>query len=183
MRSRTRRPVTANLLIALLAAAPARADVAGQQVVSGQATFDQSCCKSRSAAIHASDGAIIDYSRFNVWSNEELHFVQPTNESRVLNRVLGDPTHIDGGLYANGIVYIVNPSGIYFGPKPIVQVGGLYAAAGDISNKDFLDRIDRFTLSGTVETAADVHKAVSLAKAVKGVVGVQNHLFVKPDRR
>ena len=160
MRSRTRRPVTANLLIALLAAAPARADVAGQQVVSGQATFDQS---GNVTTIHASDGAIIDYSRFNVWSNEELHFVQPTNESRVLNRVLGDPTHIDGGLYANGIVYIVNPSGIYFGPKPIVQVGGLYAAAGDISNKDFLDRIDRFTLSGTVENAGSIESpAVAL---------------------
>ncbi|TMA24375.1 MAG: hypothetical protein E6J87_23990 [Deltaproteobacteria bacterium] len=152
MRSRTRRPVTANLLIALLAAAPARADVAGQQVVSGQATFDQS---GNVTTIHASDGAIIDYSRFNVWSNEELHFVQPTNESRVLNRVLGDPTHIDGGLYAT--------SGIYFGPKPIVQVGGLYAAAGDISNKDFLDRIDRFTLSGTVENAGSIESpAVAL---------------------
>ena len=39
------------------------------------------------------------------------------------------------------------------------------------------------TLSGTVETTADVRKAVGLAKAVKGVVGVQDHLFVKPDRR
>jgi hypothetical protein len=39
------------------------------------------------------------------------------------------------------------------------------------------------TLSGTVETAADTRKAVDLAKAVKGVVGVQDHLFVKPNRR
>jgi len=39
------------------------------------------------------------------------------------------------------------------------------------------------TLSGTVETAADARRAVSLAKAVKGVVGVQDHLFVKPARR
>ena len=38
------------------------------------------------------------------------------------------------------------------------------------------------TLSGTVETAADTHRAVDLAKAVKGVVGVQDHLFVKPNR-
>jgi osmotically-inducible protein OsmY len=39
------------------------------------------------------------------------------------------------------------------------------------------------TLSGTVETAADAHKAVALAKGVKGVTGVEDHLFVKPDRR
>jgi type IV secretory pathway TrbL component len=38
------------------------------------------------------------------------------------------------------------------------------------------------TLSGTVETAADSRKAVSLAKAVKGVAGVEDHLFVKPNR-
>jgi osmotically-inducible protein OsmY len=39
------------------------------------------------------------------------------------------------------------------------------------------------TLSGTVEAAADTRRAVDLAKAVKGVVGVQDHLFVKPNRR
>ena len=39
------------------------------------------------------------------------------------------------------------------------------------------------TLSGTVETAADARKAVALTKAVKGVTAVEDHLFVKPDRR
>lgn len=39
------------------------------------------------------------------------------------------------------------------------------------------------TLSGTVETAAEERKAVSLANAVKGVAGVQDHLFVKPAAR
>jgi hypothetical protein len=37
------------------------------------------------------------------------------------------------------------------------------------------------TLSGTVEAAADARRAVSLAKAVKGVVDVQDHLFVKAE--
>ena len=35
------------------------------------------------------------------------------------------------------------------------------------------------TLSGTVESAADARQAVSAAKAVKGVLRVQDHLFVK----
>jgi hyperosmotically inducible protein len=39
------------------------------------------------------------------------------------------------------------------------------------------------TLSGTVESAAEARKAVSAAKAVSGVLGVQDHLFVKPARR
>jgi hyperosmotically inducible periplasmic protein len=34
------------------------------------------------------------------------------------------------------------------------------------------------TLSGTIETAADARKAVSLARAVKGVSSVEDHLFV-----
>jgi hyperosmotically inducible protein len=38
------------------------------------------------------------------------------------------------------------------------------------------------TLSGTVESAADVRKAVNAAKAVQGVLGVQDHLFVSPAR-
>ena len=37
------------------------------------------------------------------------------------------------------------------------------------------------TLSGTVESAAEAHKAVGAAKAVKGVVGVQDHLFVRAE--
>ena len=39
------------------------------------------------------------------------------------------------------------------------------------------------TLSGTVPSAAEVRKAVSAAKAVKGVLGVQDHIFVKPAQR
>jgi len=39
------------------------------------------------------------------------------------------------------------------------------------------------TLSGTVESASDARKAVSAASAVKGVLGVRDHLFVKPGQR
>ena len=39
------------------------------------------------------------------------------------------------------------------------------------------------TLSGTVESAAEARQAVSAAKAVTGVLGVQDHLFVAPAAR
>jgi len=39
------------------------------------------------------------------------------------------------------------------------------------------------TLSGTVESAAEREKAVALARAVKGVASVTDHLFVGPARR
>jgi hyperosmotically inducible periplasmic protein len=39
------------------------------------------------------------------------------------------------------------------------------------------------TLSGAVESAAETRKAVAAAKAVKGVMGVHDRLFVKPAAR
>jgi osmotically-inducible protein OsmY len=39
------------------------------------------------------------------------------------------------------------------------------------------------TLSGTVGSVADGHKAVAAAKTVNGVLGVQDHLFVNPAPR
>jgi hyperosmotically inducible protein len=38
------------------------------------------------------------------------------------------------------------------------------------------------TLSGTVESTAEARKAASAAKDVKGVLRVQDHLFVKPTQ-
>jgi len=38
------------------------------------------------------------------------------------------------------------------------------------------------TLSGTVKSSTEAQKAVSLAKAVAGVGGVKDHLFVKPSQ-
>jgi len=179
MRSCTRRPIAQGLLFVLflqpLGAAPARAEIAGQQVVSGTATFDQS---GTTTTITASDGAIINYSQFNIPQNEQFHFIQPSADARVLNRVQGDATHIDGGLYANGIVYIVNPAGIFFGSSAVVNVGGLYAAAGNISNEDFLAHRDSFTLFGTVANEGTIE---SPAVALVGAAVANHGNITAPD--
>jgi osmotically-inducible protein OsmY len=39
------------------------------------------------------------------------------------------------------------------------------------------------TLSGTVESTAQAQRAVTVAKAINGVLGVKDHLFVEPARR
>ena len=170
-----RRSIAQGLLIPLLFAPTARAELAGEQVVKGEASFDRN---GDVTTVHASDGAIINYDQFSVWANEQLHFVQPSSDARVLNRVHGDATHIDGGLFANGIVYIVNPAGVFFGGGSVVDVGGLYAAAGDISDGDFLAQRDVFTLSGSVENAGSIE---SPAVALVGTA-VANHGNIKaPD--
>lgn len=102
--------------------------------------------------ITASDGSIIQYSSFNIAAHELVRFIQPHELARVLNRITGtSPTLIDGTLLANGQVYIVNPAGVVFGNGAVVNVGGIHAAAGHLSNEDFLAGVDRFTgLTGSV---------------------------------
>ena len=143
------------LLLSLLALPPlpAGAGVVGENVIAGEAQFERA---GDVTTIHASDGAIIEYDALDVWSHEELHFVQPDSQSRVLNQVRGEATHIDGGLYANGIVYILNPAGVFFGGEAVVEVSGLVAAAGHMESADFLSGVDRFELSGPVENRGAV---------------------------
>ncbi len=134
-------------------AIPAWAQPAGNvqvnQVVQGQAQFTQD---GSHTTIHAADNTIINYNQFNVPSDAVVQFVQPSAQSRVLNRVLGsDPSNIQGSLLANGIVYLVNPSGVIFGPGAVVDAAQFHAAAGNISNQDFLNNINHFiTDHGTV---------------------------------
>jgi filamentous hemagglutinin family protein len=123
------------------------AEPQGQTVVAGSATFQQN---GNYWTITAADGTIINYSSFDIAGLETVEFIQPDALSTVLNRVNSpDPTVIYGTLLANGQVYLVNPSGVVFGNGSVVDVAGLYAAAGEMSNEDFLNGIDRFTnLSG-----------------------------------
>lgn len=143
-------------LLALLAGSafgvfdlPALGAPTGEQVVSGQASFVRN---GNLTTITASNNAIINYRSFDIGSAEAVRFIQPSSSSRVLNRIQGEsPTRIDGTLTANGRVYIVNPAGVMFGAGSIVNAAGIYAAAGRLSDADFLAGKDHFTsLAGTV---------------------------------
>jgi filamentous hemagglutinin family protein len=129
---------------------PAVAGPVGQQVVVGDVTFTQNGSQ---WVITASDGSIIDYLSFDIFSGESVQFIQPGEFARVLNRInSAEPTQIMGTLSANGVIYFVNPSGVIFGAGATVDVAGIVAAAGNITNADFLAGNDMFTgLSGTVD--------------------------------
>lgn len=103
--------------------------------------------------IVASDGSIIDWFNFNIGEGETVEFILPGMDARILNRILsGVPTEIMGNLLSNGQVYIANPAGVIFGHGAVVNVGALYAAAGNISNDDFVAGVNRFTdARGVVE--------------------------------
>ena len=118
--------------------------------------------------ITAPNNAIINYSSFNVASHETVNFIQPGPKARVLNRIRSNtPSQIAGTLTANGIVYLVNPAGVTFGPNSVVDVAGLFAAAGNLSDTDFLNNVDRFTdLSGSVSNLGTIQ-----AQAITALIG------------
>jgi len=145
---------------------PAVAGPVGQEVVIGDVTFSQN---GSHWVITASDGSIIDYVSFDILSHESVQFIQPGEFARVLNRIESAvPTQILGTLSANGIVYFVNPSGVIFGDGATINAAGLVAAAGHITNEDFLAGEDRFTgLSGEVEN----HGAITTNGGTTALLG------------
>ena len=95
--------------------------------------------------ITAANRTIIDYSRFNIPTGDTVRFIQPNAAATVLNRINSAvPSQIDGNLFANGVVYLVNPAGVMFGADSVVDVGQLYAAASHITNQNFLSGTNQF---------------------------------------
>jgi filamentous hemagglutinin family protein len=145
-RRQSRRAAVMTALVLSVVAGTTMAAPEGGTVVSGSATINT---VGTTTTITAANGTIINFNSFNIPAGTSVVFVQPTSTSTVLNRVIGPgPTTINGGLFANGIVYIVNPAGVIFGPSATVNVGQLYAAAGTITNEDFLKGVNRFLTSG-----------------------------------
>jgi filamentous hemagglutinin family protein len=133
----------AALAATLLGAGVALAGPEGAQVRSGKASI---VTNGATTTIQASNNAIINYRSFSIAPGETVQFIQPSAASRVLNRITGpDPSRIEGSLLSNGIVYIVNRAGVYFAKGALVDVGGIYAAAGSITDANFLSGINRFT--------------------------------------
>ncbi len=95
-----------------------------------------------------SEQAIIDWIRFCIAHGETVNFIQPNSNSIVLNRITGGSiSEIFGALNANGKVWLLNPSGIVFGPSAKINAAGFLASTLNITNEDFLNRAYVFTKS------------------------------------
>ncbi|HLP85923.1 MAG TPA: filamentous hemagglutinin N-terminal domain-containing protein, partial [Phycisphaerales bacterium] len=126
----------------------------GAEVVRGNVQIERN---GANTVIRAGDRAIINYRSFDVASGELVRFVQPSANARVLNRITGGaPTRIDGSIQANGRVYFVNRAGIAFGAGSVVDAGRFYAIAGNITDRDFVRGVDRFTLTGSVSNEGSI---------------------------
>ncbi|MBC7957512.1 MAG: filamentous hemagglutinin N-terminal domain-containing protein [Cytophagales bacterium] len=88
----------------------------------------------------ANNRGLVEWSSFSIGSAARVNIVQPNAQSVLVNRVMGTGTsgpsasEIYGSLSANGKVFLVNPSGVVFGPGAQVNVGSLVATSLDLDN-------------------------------------------------
>ena len=109
----------------------------GENIAAGEVNINR---HGSNTQITASDGAIIEWrDGFDIPANESVRFLQPGSWASVLNKdYSNNATMIDGLLSANGTVIVTNPYGVFIGGSARLNVGHLIAAAGNISNEDFL---------------------------------------------
>ncbi|MFO7855407.1 MAG: filamentous hemagglutinin N-terminal domain-containing protein, partial [Paracoccaceae bacterium] len=160
------------LALAALSGGPAAAEPRGGAVVAGEAAIE-----TRGGTTTIRQGGrrvVIDWESFDIDADEAVRFVQPSRDAVALNRVLdGLPTHIRGRLLANGNVWLVNPSGVYFHAGSVVDVGGLIATTADIGNDRFMAGGGRFDRPGDPDARIVNEGRITFAEA--GLAG-----FVAP---
>jgi filamentous hemagglutinin family protein len=101
----------------------AQANPTGMTVASGSATSSSSGSR---LTITTSQTALLNWQSFNIAAGETTIFNQPSVSSVVMNNIHdANASQIFGNLEANGIVVLMNPNGIYFGPNSYVQTAGL----------------------------------------------------------
>ena len=143
---------TLSFALVLVFGALAQASPTGGVVTAGQASMGGK--PGQMTVTQTTANVAINWQSFGIRAGESVQFVQPGSTSVALNRVVGaDPSAILGSLSANGQVFLVNPSGILFGPGASVNVGGLVASTLGISDADFMSGRYRFTGAGAVAGA------------------------------
>ncbi|MFZ9202291.1 MAG: filamentous hemagglutinin N-terminal domain-containing protein, partial [Opitutales bacterium] len=125
---------------------PATALPTGGSVVAGDARISVGGASMEVTQLGAR--AVVNWDSFNVGRDAEVRFRQPGAGSVILNRVVGaEASEVHGRITANGQVFLVNSSGIYFSPTSRVDVGGLLATTASISDEDFMAGRHRFVES------------------------------------
>ena len=138
----THYPSAVALAVAACFATHSYANPTAPKVISGVANFQQA---GNTLNITNTPNAIINWGSFSIGANEVTRFIQQSQASAVLNRVVGqDPSSILGSLQSNGRVFLINPNGILFGAGSQINVGGLVASTLGLSNEDFLAGRMRF---------------------------------------
>ena len=125
-----------------------------------------------------SDRVVIDWTGFDIDTGETTRFNQPGSNSVALNRVtMGGASSILGNLEANGMVFLINPAGIVFGPGSSVDVHGLVATTSDIANQSFMDGDYSFTVPSN-DPGAEVVNQGTITVGEAGLAAVDVPVMV-----
>lgn len=89
--------------------------------------------------VFGKNDAVIDWEEFSIQDCEKVSFHLPSEDSLVLNRVTGSHrSEIFGQLSSNGRIVLINPQGILFGSKSVIDVGSLLASTFDLQRDLYL---------------------------------------------
>ena len=133
--------------LASLFAVAVHANPEGAQVVQGTASF--STPSANVLNIRNSNGAIINWQRFDIAPGQTTNFIQPSADSSVLNRVVGNnPSRILGNLNSNGRVFLINQNGVLVGEGATIDTAGFFGSTLNLTDEDFLNGNLRFEGGG-----------------------------------
>ncbi len=130
----------------------------GGQVVSGNIDINQPSV-GRLDVNQTTQQGIVNWNTFNVGSSASVYFNQPTNKSTILNNVVTGKSIINGSIFSNGRLILVNPTGILMGPTSAVRAEGAILSTLNITNQNFLnnnlsfstDKLSQLTASGKID--------------------------------
>jgi filamentous hemagglutinin family protein len=162
-------PLLALALGAPLARGATPAVPSGGSIVSGR-VFVASPNETSLAITQSSQKALINWQSFSIGAGANVTFRQPNSAAITLNRVVGtDVSTINGNLFANGQVWLINGNGILFGKETRIDVGGLIATTSDMRDADFLAGKYDFGIPSRNPNAAVVNRG-SITAAPGGSV-------------
>ena len=92
-----------------------------------------------------SNQGIVNWDTFNVGSSASVHFNQPTSRSSILNNVLSGQSIINGSIFSNGRLILVNPTGILTGPTSAIRSEGAILSTLNLTNQNYLNSTYNFS--------------------------------------
>ncbi|WP_218511987.1 filamentous hemagglutinin N-terminal domain-containing protein [Variovorax sp. dw_308] len=114
---------------------------------------------------------VATWATFSIGVGNSVYFKQPSPKSVILNRVLGGgESQIMGSLKSDGIIFLVNPSGVTFSKDSSVNVGGLVASTLAIDPADFL--AGQYKFGGVADSTGKVTNDTNIVVGARGTVAL-----------
>ena len=141
----------------------------GGVVVGGSASIAQGA--GTTTVTQTSQRTAINWQSFNVGSNAQVTFVQPSSSAIALNRVVtADPSVIAGKINANGQIVLINQSGVVFTHGSQVNAESIVVSTSNITNSDFM--AGNMTFTGAPRPGAKIVNNGQLTAREAGLVGL-----------